>query len=398
VAKILRKALWAESKKDEPDYQTALKYYLEALQQADVEELDPLCDEYTGIQLKIAEMYERLNMNQDALMIYSEIAAMYLDHFTAPGKLTDPVKRAHYIQKDLRVVIKMVQLNQSNVQASKMLLLTHFLIAQEEVSRRSKSAKALIDDENIELIQGTQADKEIGGETLLLDSSQTLVKDKQAWLPFRDELFNARDIYVAISLATGDLSTAIRTKVATTAWMLNADCNPGEILMSQTNLGSIIYLQAEEFETKEINSIKSKQDENTIKENKLAKEQCIGFSTQCYESVLEFSKKLPASLRRNETVEEAIALSTYGLGVIKLHLGQLDSAKSLLREARLRAKGSGFTDLVFEAERELERLQKEFEERGDTSGVDETTRIEKLLQQAENQPDIELDIQLVKHK
>lgn len=55
VAKILRKGLWAESDRGEHDYQLALKYYLEALEHCKEIGMDPLCDEYTGVQLKIGK-------------------------------------------------------------------------------------------------------------------------------------------------------------------------------------------------------------------------------------------------------------------------------------------------------------------------------------------------------
>ena len=66
VAKILRQALWQESDKMEHDYQAALKFYLEAINECDRLSLDPISDEYTGIQLKIAEMYEKLGMFEEA--------------------------------------------------------------------------------------------------------------------------------------------------------------------------------------------------------------------------------------------------------------------------------------------------------------------------------------------
>lgn len=410
VAKILRKALWAESEKGKKDYQTALKHYLEALAEADKNKLDVLSDEYTGIQLKVGEMYERLNMNQDALMVYSEIASAYVDGLTTPGKI--PIsKRPHIVQKDLRVVVKIVELNKSNPYASKMLLMTHFMIAQEEVAKRSKTVAGMIKDEKDQIlgdIAKVNSDEvsytnPIRQDSFKIDGEQKVVileRNREAWEPFRDELFNARDLYVAICLATGDLQSAVRTKIATTEWMLSADCDPGEILMSQTNLGSLMYLQAEEFEAKESRAIQQKVSEDIISAERFNKQSCIDLALRCYESVLKFSKELPAQLRRNENVEESIALSTYGLGVVKLHLGELEVAKNLLRESRLRAKGSGFNDLVSEAERELEKLSKEVE-RMNKEGAEkksEEERIKSLLNKGGNQPDIELDIQLGKHK
>lgn len=411
VAKILRKALWAESEKGEKDYSGALKHYLKALEEADKLNLDPLSDEYTGIQLKVGEMYERLNMNQDALMVYSEIASGYLDALTTPDRIP-LARRPHIIQKDLRVIVKMVELNKSNPYTSKMLLMTHFMVAQEEVAKRSKIVAGMIKEEKEQILgdvsnshnsNGIQYNNPIKQDSMKVGNDEQVIileRNREAWEPFRDELFNARDLYVAICLATGDLNSAVRTKIATTEWMLNADCDPGEILMSQTNLGSLMYLQAEEFESKESRAIQQKLSDDIVEAERFNKQSCITLALRCYESVLKFSKELPAQLRRNENVEESIALSTYGLGVVKLHLGELGVAKNLLRESRLRAKGSGFSDLVNEAEKELEKLSKEADrlEKEGKKKESEEQRIKDLLAKESIQPDIELDIQLSKHK
>ncbi|KAH3673318.1 hypothetical protein WICMUC_003778 [Wickerhamomyces mucosus] len=403
VAKLLRKGLWAESEKGKFDYQTALKFYLEALELAESENLDNISDELTGIQLKIGEMYERLHMNNEALMTYSEIAAAYLDALTTPGRVASH-SRPHIVQKDLRVVVKIVELNSSNPHASKMLLMTHFLIAQDEVSKRSAYVSDMIKSEKFGVYEEIESGKpkianvEDSKIALKEDEKSHIPKNREAWEPFRDELFNARDLYVAICMSTGDLAGAVRAKIATTEWMLNADCEPGEILMSQTNLGSIMYLQAEEYEVKEYYNIKAKTSQQEIDEAKSNKEKCLELSSQCYESVLKFAKSLPSNLRREGNVEESIALSTYGLGVIYLQIGKLDEAKNLLRESRLRAKGSGFNDLVVEAERELAKLTKEVEKLEKSDSHDELDRMQKLLLASENQPAIELDIQLAKNR
>lgn len=398
VAKILRKGLWAESKRGNNDYKEALKYYLEALKEADRLKLDPLSDEYTGVQLKVAEMFEKMSLTQDALMIYSEIASGYLTALTTPGRVPDSV-RPHMIQKDLRTVIKITQLNKGDPNVSKMLLMTHFLIAQEEVAKKNKIARKLINREHKTVLRGDEDSPFVDHQEKELDLSnesalniddqkhlEKLFKNRQAWEPFRDELFNARDLYGALCLATGDMANAVRTKIATTEWMLNADCDPGEILFSQTNLGSLMYLQAEEFEIKEQHAEKVKAAANVIKSNKEQKEKCFELATKCYESVLNFSKQLPVQLRRDQIVEESIALSTYGLGVVNLHRGDLSAAKNLLREARLRAKGSGFTDLVTEAENELDKLDKE------------AALLEQQQDAAAQLPDepIEFDVQIAK--
>ena len=143
VAKILRKGLWAESDKGEKDYQLALKHYLEALEECRELRMDRLSDEYTGIQLKVGEMYERLGMLDDAAFVYNEIATLYLSVLKAApdsvqgARVTGIDHRGHLIQKDLRIALKLVELNRENPLLSKAILITHLLIAQDLMMSRS---------------------------------------------------------------------------------------------------------------------------------------------------------------------------------------------------------------------------------------------------------------------
>jgi tetratricopeptide (TPR) repeat protein len=362
VAKILRKGLWAESERGGHEYQKALKHYIEALELAQKEGLDPLSDEYTGIQLKIGQMYEKLSMTSDALMIYSEIASAYLMALTTPGSVTAK-ERPHLIQKDLRVVLKCVQLNSRDSQMCKMLLMTHLLVAQEEVAKRSASAAKLIsmDSPQADAERSYIPDNQVPQVNNVNKKEITLHHNREAWEPFRDELFNTRELYTAICIATGDISSAARSATATTEWMINAECSPSEIMKSQTNLGSIMFLNAQAFKDKITRAEKSGINDPELEFNKGAMQKSVELTVKCYESVLEFSKKLPTTLRRADGMEESIALATYGLGVVKLHNGELEAARNLLRESRLRAKGAGFDELVDNSEEELKKVREELE-------------------------------------
>lgn len=401
VAKILRRGLWAESDKGENDYQLALKYYLEAIEHCNKIELDSLSDEYTGIQLKIGEMFERLDMMEDAAFIYNEVATLYLKVLTAAPNTADAKRiksrdhRAHLIQKDLRLAIKLVELNNSNAQLSKAILMTHMLIAQDEVHKKlgpngsiaqltsdssASDYKATIDHNSIEISNN--------------GTTTTINKNPAAWEPFVDEFFNAMDLLTAICISTGDLAMASKVKISMTEWMLLADVEPHKVLMSQCNLASLLYLQAEEYESKEIafrrkffedagyqyddvkNSSQQELENGNIldKVNEAVdqkqqhdyqdaiqnKDKCVQLSIKSYESVIEFAKSLPQDIiSNNNTINETVALATYGLGVVNLHLSQYDKAERLLREARVRSKSCGYDDLILEIERELSKLFKE---------------------------------------
>ncbi|ODV93989.1 hypothetical protein PACTADRAFT_77470 [Pachysolen tannophilus NRRL Y-2460] len=441
VAKILRKGLWAESEKQNHDYGLALKYYKEALEECDKLLLDHYGDEYTGVQIKIGEMYERLHKLNEANQIYWQIATCYFDCLT--NNEIPKSMRSHIIQKDLRIILKLAQLNGENPSFVKALLTSHLLLAQTEIRNKCLQGDT-VDTHVIDSFDQTGEsfgkqqnglDKKILSSVNVADNNSIDVDSKngevvitvpvnsEIWEPFKDEFFNARDLLTSICIATGDLGIAINTKIKTTHWMLLAGCSPGDILISQCNLASLLYLEAEELEVKEVSLkkilktiTKEEFEKNLQDQRKLgllnfeasslsyeeycqniekelqatttSKEKCIELALQAYESVKTVSKKLtPQQHRENAEVGESIALSAYGLGVVHLHLSNYEKAEALLKESILRAKGSGYEELIENAERELAKLN---EEKNSDKSIE-------TKNQRDDSDDIELDIQVIKN-
>ncbi len=344
----------------------------------------PISDEYTGIQLKVAEMYEHLQMNDKAIMLYMEIQSAYL---TCLLNNEVPItRRPHILQKDLRVAVKLCELLVDDQTRVKSLLLTHEFFASKEILIQKGLEDGIKDEESESIfnddwrlfkqhLQNAGKDQQekdlahhISEDNLPLrlteenKNNKDILKAKHASIfqPFRDELFNLRDLLVTSLLSTGDISAAVNTKLVSTKWMIYAECDPGDILMSQCNLASLFYLESEEFQFREVEAMKTSDVEAAKKatENRMYS---LYLAKACYDSVIFFSKKLPSSVRRNgagTNIDEATALATYGLGVIHFNLGFFDKAKQLLRESRLRAKGSEFEELVDIAENELNRIDK----------------------------------------
>lgn len=405
VAKILRKGIWAESNKGEQDYELALKHYLEALEECDLLGMDPLCDEYTGIQLKVGEMYERLDMMDEAAFTYNEIATLYLSVLKAPAdsvqgkRIKDINHRAHLIRKDLRIALKLVQLNRLNLLLSKAILITHLLIAQEEVNRKlglAAGPTTLLDSGSLVLpgLSGTDLDKAAAenGEVLLIETNP------EAWEPFADEFFNGMDLLSAICITVGDFKAATGIRISMTGKMILAGVAPEKLLLAQCNNASMFYLQAEQLQADEqamrrrfaaaadvdyakvkaihdplqpiavgddeADAIRSKIAEVVSNEDKAQYEEIVSNKDKflkmviaTYESVITGAKRLPAEATKdNSTISETVALATYGLGVVNLHLSEYDKAERLLREARVRSKACGYVDLITEVETELQKL------------------------------------------
>ncbi|AMD21792.1 HFL064Cp [Eremothecium sinecaudum] len=383
VAKLLRKALWEESDRKGNDYHSALKYYIDALEKCDELQMEPISDEYTGIQIKIAEMYEKMNMHQEAYTIYLEMLHRYYEALMTEGKITKAM-RPHFIQKDLRALIKALEMNQ-NVAQGKKLLLMHLLLAQEEIllrspelkkffARRKEEAATVKDKEQLQQMRYKNFKSHVNGENIKLDENGNMIldlqKDSSAWHPFKEEFFTARDLYTVYCLSTNDLPSALSSKLTTVEWMVMADMPPGQILLSQANLGSLLYLEAErteailykmeeEFKGKE----KSNKDIQLLRTLHSKRSALMDMATTSYQSIITFAKKnkklrFHAKEMMDSSASQAVALSTYGLGVINLHQGQLSVSEKLLLDAIALAKDTDFHDLTKEANQELNKLKR----------------------------------------
>lgn len=384
VAQILRKGLWAESDKEQFDYQKALKFYIEALNECQKLKVDPISDEYTGIELKVAEMYEKLNMLEEATGVYLEILYRYFDALHTPDRVPED-KRPEMIRRDLRVLIKSLETNK-DVSVGKRNLLAHLLMAQEEVLSRSQELKEFFErrkEKSKSLFTGKALEASdfktfVNENTIELDDEGYMIlnlqKNSSAWEPFKEEFFTARDLYTAFCLSSKDIAAALSCKMTTVEWMVMADMPPGQILLSQANLGSLLYLQGEKFEA-EIDQLEKKREEDpalqnaenvvkTLRHLHRNRDTCLEMATRCYDSVIQFAKK-NSKLRFNmkdqldPAVPQAIALSTYGMGVLNLHQGLLAKSEKLLKDSISMAREIDFQELLKEARNELEKAETE---------------------------------------
>ncbi|CAH6720390.1 mitochondrial inner membrane i-AAA protease supercomplex subunit Mgr3p [[Candida] jaroonii] len=351
VATLLRKGLWAESDKGENDYQLALKYYIEALEKCNELNMNPLVDEYTGIQLKIGEMFERLNMIDKALLIYNEIGSLYLKTLHDKSLKLNNDYRNHLIQKSLRIGVKLSELSKDDLNLSKAILIAHSSAATVEINNFINSASPM---SKVDLV-------------------------------FLDEYINAINLLIAINIQLGDFSFAMDKTLKLYKLMKISHIEPKKFLLNICNLGGLSYLQSEIFELKLINLLKNhnlnpdiknvdtsllENDKETFDENLKFFNVYINYATEVYEFVLSRANELvkPQATANNASplneeeindINEIIALSTYSLGVINLHLKNFDKAERLLRESRVKSKSCNYVDLINEIENELSKLFKE---------------------------------------
>lgn len=378
----LRDGLTAEANND---YDTALHSYILALQAADSDaaELHYLSDEYTGIQLKVADMYEKLDMHDAALQMYREMSTAFIQALAGSDSagVISAELRPHLIQRGLRVAIKTAFFQSAtNPEAAKMSLLVHFLMAQDEVCKRSPEMAKLIKHGSgsgtasgpnrlFKIPVGSRVpppakddslSPSSGTSTAAATTTAARAPFEFAWMPFRDELFYARDLFVGLCIATGDIPLALHTQMASTEWMTATGHDTGSALMSFYNVGAIFYLQSEGGGrllptpgSATTEALKSAVAATTANEAS-----ALANSKLCFDMLVRVIDALPGHARRDGCVDDVRALAAYGSGVVAVRSGQLTNARELLREARLRAKGCGYGDLVDNCEVELRKLDK----------------------------------------
>lgn len=380
---LLKQALWKESEKEKFNYAKALKLYTKALDECKTAQLDELSDEYTGIELKIADMCQRLGRFEDVHSIYSELLYKFFNALSTPDVVSEE-KRGALIRKDLRVLIKSLETN-NDLSLGRRNLLAHLLLAQEEVLRKSPELKEYFEkrkEKSLEESKGVSQEQFdfktfVNEENIKVDKDGYMIvdifKNSTAWEPFKEEFFTARDLYTAYCLSAKDLAAALGCKMTTLEWMVMADMPPAQILLSQANLGSLFYLQAEKFASQsetyknQLNeftegSTESHQVALNLRKNMENHERSLNMSIKCYEGVIDFAKKnkkLRFKMKEelDPSVSQAIALATYGIGILSVQKGLLAKAENLLKESISLANDTGFVELLSEATSELEKLQ-----------------------------------------
>lgn len=353
-----------------PDFTKALRFYLEALKKCEELGVDPFSNEYTGLELKIAEMYEMLGLTQEAALVYSELASMYLTELTSGKEIPN---RGEVVRRDLMVVLLLAILLNADPHANRILLAPHINMANQEIQPR---------DESLPLSWN---------RTLLLDFHEGRIPEleqrinnsnEQAFGRFREEYFAARELMTLSCMGEGDFWQAAMFKYHTTLLMMGAGFELGDCLLSLANIGSLAYLESLDFETNlKKHTSKTPNTEGIMpKDPKLAPRVSPGYvSTSSLDMVknntdiapifLSLSEKYYANVRksidglkgrqrRSTEVELAYIIATYGLGCISLKRGDFDEASTLLHEARLRSQGTDMQDMLETIKVELDKLDK----------------------------------------
>ena len=370
VSHPLRNALWQERKFK--DFKTSIRFYIDALEECNKLGMNKTADEYTGIEIKMAEMYEKLNNLAKANEIYLTILNRLYNVLTTKTNTEYSINNTYeqskwdaLIKKDLSLVNKIVtNQNLQNLKSVSIfsqqldLIETHLSLAESEIYKRNPDLQnimknngdpSLLAKSNISSTKVNEDKKD-----LQMSINQKRLKHfSQILSTFKEEYIVIRDLYTETFLNKNNIEQAVETKMVTIGWMVLTNMPPGQILLSQANLGSLLYMKAEKIEAS-ILQMKSGTAENYQLINEMEKSRLfiINMATTYFENVIHNAKSAlkdsSSTQSLNETILQAICLSIHGLGVINLHEGKIPEARRFLTKSINLSKEIGFENLYKE--------------------------------------------------
>lgn len=402
VAFNLRKGLWAESDK-EKDYMKALDYYQRALKKCNEEGMDQLDPKYSGIILKIAEMYEKMEMYDQEKEVYEKLCE-YLWGKLTNGEVKDAWKDI-LIDRDLVVSTRLVGLCKDPQ-------------AVEEASSNLLDRMAFCEDRIKEgwpflAKMGTSREGESAGEGIklmdVLDLSSSkwsisaalkrrkLVKEYcdedgvkffdswfAKWPYFMEDLIRARDLYAMIEMAGKRSDFAIELLKSNLLWMQLSDYHPIYMGTAILNLGSAYYMKSERHEShaaklKKLVDAETDDDKKlnlTMVYNNEIEEQhvALGMSETIYKKLLDKMGGVETvkTLKNDQQLQACLSMTLYSLGVVKLHQGDYGASENYFDQAKEIAVDNELTQISERIDSESNTMNTEQADKATSDTVDES--------------------------
>lgn len=364
VNKPLRSGLFKELKYS--DYETSLRFYIDALNECDKLYMNKCHMDYTGIELKIAEMYERLNRYKDAESVYLNILKR-LSNELRKNRSSNSMVNGEMIKRDLSVLSKILdnrlkfEHDTNNIQEELSLIESHLKLATNEIFRREPSL--------FNLIMQNSSDKKVV-EYNSVNHDLSVSQYSHCFEPFQEEFIKVRDQYTERCLEYNDIREALDSNMVTVGWMILMKRPQRQILLSQSNTGSLLYLKVEQLDLQIDQLLK----QNLVEEAKpliSTRDYLLDMSTKFFENVIANSGKTQTRNHFDEPMDQttlqAISLSLYGLGVTNMHRGKYGKAQLFLRDSLAIARDHGFTDIQEEAQNEIEKCSTSLKKSNRTS-------------------------------
>lgn len=251
VSKELRKGLWEERDSKE-DYLQALQHYITAMQVAkDEEGMNQLSLQYTGIVLKVAEMYQNLKMTDKLITTYYNLSTFIFENLIHGNISDENTEKNLLIDRDLIVITRWAMLMQKTKPKNWLLTVNNELrdrmafIENKEIVddlpwvASSPQSRKVRTEDLIDIWAESKADSlglshekktkwieeniesEEGKEYLECWQILRSYKDKN-WPAWIESYLRMRDFYAMLQLSTGNVASSIQILQSNLLWSVIA--------------------------------------------------------------------------------------------------------------------------------------------------------------------------------
>lgn len=307
-------------------------------------DIEYLSNEYTGIMLKIAEMCDKLSKEgivqykNTELNVYRELNQSFLYAFQS--NLVPKSQRLPILKKDLLILLKADHLaaGQASPRLAQFILKPHLSLAETQLQTINPKLAQLFDfDYNTKL-----------------EPSFFLKPARPKYdIPIGDEFFAVRELYARHTAADGDCSAAIKMSLDSTRWMKQSGMGLDQVLMEYYTAGTYLYLLAEREQADKYKNQPNAQESSPFMDPPKVgspEYENLDKAANIFRTIIDTIKQ---SYSSSSHFTQLDALATYSLGVLQLHNGQLDSARSLLTTALTSSISCNYKALIDQIEMEL---------------------------------------------
>ncbi|KAG7821145.1 hypothetical protein KL928_001229 [Ogataea angusta] len=338
VSRHLRKGLWLETSKN-IDYLKALQHYQDALRQCRKEDMDTLDPRYTGIVLKIAEMYEKLQMVDRQREVYQRLSDFLfakLVNDEVPGDWKDKV-----IQRDLVVATRLATLAQPG-QTKRVMQELWDRMGYAEQQTVAKFPVLHVRGE-LDIMEVLQLDswsaKKKFIEQHLPQAKKFLSQWSVEWPCYMEDLVRARDLYATLAMFTGPRDVAVKVLQSNIFFMKISGLEPIKMSTALLNLASAYYFKSEQHESRSAlaGATDTLEKQMFVEHEKTEAQRARDMSARLYRAII--------SRYQGEDEDSRVcqAMSLYSLGV--LNKGQKE-AETYFSRAREVAVEHGLVQVI----------------------------------------------------
>ncbi|KAK9464290.1 hypothetical protein V1512DRAFT_213614 [Lipomyces arxii] len=339
VADLIRLGLYAERKTNDPErFKNALQYYLAAVTVADHLGMSKVLEEYTGLQIKIGQMYEEDGQLEDALSVYDSILTTGLAWLQEdPRRLGEmPMDQ---VRRYLLVSVRAAEMSEHIDNARRLEYMSLLGLWITTLQKRLPPADVAT---FVTPVLDIETDSVLPMVSYHLPTDDGKSSPEVSDMNLMEVLLLARDYYGTLCVQYDRPGVGFTLKDENIRQLQQMKMPLPQILRIQVDIGSayVTYYEIQNLENPD--------------KHESGAEQSLMIAKKCFQDVINSITELRESGAEGkdyneedrEDVDIAQSLAVFGLAVVEARQRNYSKALKFLKEARIRARGAQLPELT----------------------------------------------------